>query len=384
MLRSIETHTYKITALVVAAGLVSFLFSASARAQTEAAKPPALASADWSVNSTHSLASDPPSADVVQTFVDAAFGNDHVRASVCAFRFVDLRHSGNLSLVTVLNSGWNQCNGLDIFDKTASGFVHYSTDAHTKEFGEPTQDFSSEDLADSIQDVNHDGNLVLVLFGAIGSSETLCQWPNWPMIFGWNGSAYSDVSSQYRGYYEKYLKSLRAHMGGERSNGEEAPATVRTPASQPTRIAGFQHGAPGYSESAGPNTVSMGGGHGGGMAQEQSLNPTAPPSPDPHDYECDIIGAAKAEAFLGIHSDATMNYAIKAYESNDPERRELAAIILSFVGTREATADLKELAKDSDPDVAKVAKERLSGPDPDPEDYRVTEDAVFDRPAHKQ
>ena len=171
MLRTIETHTYKITAFVVAFGLVSFLFSTSARAQTKAAKPPALASADWSVKSTHSLASNPPSADVVQTFVNAAFGSDYA-PSVCAFRFVDLRHSGNLSLVTVLNSGWYLCNGLDIFDKTASGFEHYSTDAHTKEAGEPNQDFSSEDLADSIQDVNHDGNFVLVLFGAIGSSET--------------------------------------------------------------------------------------------------------------------------------------------------------------------------------------------------------------------
>jgi hypothetical protein len=371
---------HKSTAFVVAFGLVSFLFSASARAQTKAAKPPALASADWSVKSAHSLASNPPSADVVQAFVGAAFGNDHVPASECAFRFVDLRHSGNLSLVTVLNSGWYQCNGLDIFDKTASGFAHYSTDAHTNGASASNQYFRSEDLADSIQDINHDGNFVLVLFGAIGSSETICQWPDWPMIFGWDGSTYSDVSSQYRGYYEKYLKSLRAQMAGKWSNGEEAKATVRTPASQPTTIVGFQHDV-GDSPSEGggfgfvsPKTVSM----------EQSLNPTAAPTPDPKEYECDTIGAAKAEAFLGIHSDATMNYAIKAYESNDPERRELAAIILSFMGTREATADLRELTNDSDPDVAKVAKERLSGPDPDPEDYKVTEEAVLDHPALKQ
>src|SRR5271156_3072033 len=143
MLRSIETRMHKSMAFVVAFGLVSFLFSPSARAQTKAAKPPALASADWSVNSTHSLTSNPPSADVVQTFVDAAFGNDHVGASVCAFRFVDLRHSGNLSLVTVLNSGWNQCHGLDIFDKTASSFEHYSTDAHTSGSGQSNQYFSS-------------------------------------------------------------------------------------------------------------------------------------------------------------------------------------------------------------------------------------------------
>src|SRR5271170_4525556 len=204
MLRSIGTHIYKSTALVVALGSVSFLFSASARAQAKAAKPPALVSADWSVNSTHSLASNPPSADVVQTFVNAAFRSGDFGPSVCAFRFVDLRHSGNLSLVTVLNSGWYQCNGLDIFDKTASGFEHYSTDAHTSGASQSNQYFSSGDLADS---------------------------------------------SQYRGYYEKYLKSLRAKMAGESSNGKEAPATVRTPASEPTRVAGFQHGAPGYSES---------------------------------------------------------------------------------------------------------------------------------------
>ena len=72
------------------------------------------------------------------------------------------------------------------------------------------------------------------------------------------------------------------------------------------------------------------------------------------------MDAAKTEAFLGIRSDATMNYAIKASESKDPDDRKLAAFMFSHIKTPEARADLKKLAADSDPAVAEVAKDRLS------------------------
>jgi hypothetical protein len=86
------------------------------------------------------------------------------------------------------------------------------------------------------------------------------------------------------------------------------------------------------------------------------------------DYYCLRMTTAKAEAFIGKPSDATMSYAIKASESKDPDQRELAAIMFSYIGTPEATADLKELARDSVPAVADVAKDRLSA-EPETFDY---------------
>jgi HEAT repeat protein len=72
-----------------------------------------------------------------------------------------------------------------------------------------------------------------------------------------------------------------------------------------------------------------------------------------------------------------MSDAIKDSESNDPDKRVLAEVILSYIGTREAIADLKMLAADSDPEVAEYATTRLSyGPDPSEYYRQVTEESV--------
>src|SRR5579864_7100610 len=109
----------RITSVVIAVGL-SCLSSSFARGQN-AANIPALASYDWSVNSAHSLESNPPTKDVVEAFLNAASGNDV--GHVCEFRFADLRRSGNLSLiVSIYGGGTGGCNSTAIFDKTLSGF----------------------------------------------------------------------------------------------------------------------------------------------------------------------------------------------------------------------------------------------------------------------
>jgi HEAT repeat protein len=85
------------------------------------------------------------------------------------------------------------------------------------------------------------------------------------------------------------------------------------------------------------------------------------------DYPCARIEAAKTEAFLGIHSDSTMSAAIKDSESADPNKRILAAVIFSYLGTQEAEQDLKTLSNDADPRVAHIAKEAPPpGEDPRP------------------
>jgi hypothetical protein len=145
------------------------------------------ASSDWSVSSAHSLASNPPLTDVVQGFVNCAFGGDG--GHVCQFRFADLRHSGNLSLITVIDAGGKGgCNGIDIFDKTGSGFEHYSNNAN-----------SEDNLSDSILDINHDGNPKLVLYGSLvygpltsAPSRLIGCDAEWPMLFAWTGKGYSE------------------------------------------------------------------------------------------------------------------------------------------------------------------------------------------------
>jgi len=79
---------------MVVCGLASCFLSGLADAQTTAIKPPAVASADWSVNGAHNLASNPPSLDAVQDFYDRAFGEEESFVKVCEFRFADLRNSG--------------------------------------------------------------------------------------------------------------------------------------------------------------------------------------------------------------------------------------------------------------------------------------------------
>jgi hypothetical protein len=59
---------------VVVCWLASCFLSDLANAETTASKPPAVASADWSVSGAHNLAANPPSLDTVQDFYDGAFG----------------------------------------------------------------------------------------------------------------------------------------------------------------------------------------------------------------------------------------------------------------------------------------------------------------------
>jgi hypothetical protein len=351
----------KMTSVVLAFGLSCLLFS-SGYAQTGTAKLD-LVSADWSVKNPHSLVSNPPAADIVWAFVNYLHDVGHL----CDFRFADLRHSGNLSLVVVIDTGATAgCAGTQIFDKTASGFEHYYIPAE-----------SGDSLRDNIQDINHDGRYELILWGELAPTETqsLSCKAEWPMIFAWTGTAYADVSSQYRGYYEGYLKSLENHLAASSSPEEpQAPAIGQSSTPQPAVPAPVS----GTVESEASN------GHGFERFVPATPQAAAPASTaSSEDYDCKRIEVAKTQAFLGIHSDATMRDAIKDSESEDPGKRMLAAAIFSYIGTQEARQDLKELATDSDQEVAKVAKARLSG-EQDPGDYQFDEEPISSRLLQKR
>ena len=237
-------------------------------------------------------------------------------------------------------------------------------------------------LRDALQDIDNDGNFELVLNGTLAddNSGTLAEnqnqhfecVPEWPMIFAWTGSSYTDVSSQHKGYYERYLSSLNNQIAAKSSgDGSVAtPAPVATPEAVPA--------SPPPAMSA--SEASLGGGFnasgGGGFGASAPPSPAAIAESVPHrSLTCLRIEAAKTEQFLGIHSDATMSAAIKDSESNDPSKRILASVLFSFIRTPEAISDLKTLADDPDREVAKLAKERLSG-EPDPAIYEFAGDPV--------
>jgi hypothetical protein len=323
--------------------------------------PPALASADWSVNGAHNLASNPPSLEAVKDFQNRFQGLSEEEASefgdeVCEFRFADLRGSGNLSLITTVNPGgrqWPECNLLYIFDRTPKGFELYLAN---RAYG--------HDLANSVPDINHDGRHELVLWGELAPVATgpfnrdgLGCDAEWPLVFAWTGSGYSEASDQYKDYYRNYLKSLETQLAGYSPESGLAAAQTANPART----------LPGFELSVGPS------GEGLAPAPQPSLSqitapaptPEAAPTPRPGDYACTRIEAAKTEAFLGINSDSTMSAAIKDSESDDPNKRILAAAIFPYLGSQDAKADLKTLSNDADSGVAAIAKGAASmGEDP--------------------
>jgi hypothetical protein len=178
---------------------------------------PALASYDWSVKSAHNLASNPPPDDLVWAFLNASTGTDPRVGHLCNFRFANLRGTANLSLIVSIDGGGTGgCNEMAIFDKTPSGFDAYTS---WTGFGE-----------NSVQDISHDGKFELVLDTRIGPPEPgeVCVWP---VVFAWTGNGYSEVSRQYKRYYQEHLKDLQGQLAAEPADWRPA---AETSASEPT------------------------------------------------------------------------------------------------------------------------------------------------------
>jgi hypothetical protein len=332
---------------------------------------PALASYDWSVRSPHSLASNPPPAEVVQEFANAAFGPDFVR--VCDFQFADLRQAGNLSLVASIDAGGTGgCNRTELFDKTPSGFQVYS--------------FNSTWLAaGGIQDINADGKFEMVLWAPLLPSELQGQcYANEPLIFAWTGTEYKEVSKQYPRFYQRRLKSLNKQLAAISTASESGQKTspVASEYSIPQSTA-LPQAPPSPPPVTSPGFVP--GVVAGGPVYMEMERPSIEPAPErPANYDCLMAEAAQTEALLGEHSDAIMSYAITDSESNDPYHREIAAKIFAFIGTREALSDLKGLGSDSDRSVKELAQGFLSSADDNSYYTQILEEPVKWLPRDKK
>ncbi len=181
-----------------------------------------LVSADWSVNASPSLEKDPPSQQMVWNFINHFWDESFPGGRLCSFRFVDLRHAGELSLVAVYDGGRPSCNFLTVFDKRPTGVEVYSYDGGR----------SYADAKDIVTDINDDGHLELVV---PLRGESPCN-DDWPIVYAWTGSGYTDVSSQYPKYYETWLASLKgrvAALEAERARAAQ-PIPKSSPESGPT------------------------------------------------------------------------------------------------------------------------------------------------------
>jgi len=301
---------------VILIGLLTWLYGSFAFAQTPAL-PPNLATADWTLKQAKILNAE--SNDAVWKFMIEVWSTIDLPGSgkVCEFHFADLRCSGELSLVVVYDGGGTaDCNYVDIFDKSLTGIEDYDFNTSTPVY------------FNSIQDINRDGNYEVVLdavFVAGGIDECTATWP---VIYGWNGTGYADVSTEFKGYYRKTLADL------------ERRVTPLPPTPAPHQVKKLESHIP-------------------GLEVEVIAPPQEIPMPPPDtDSDCLKAEAAKIQRFLGSR-DAGMSDAIEWANSDNTHDRDFAISILFDIGTSEAARYLRTLSKDTDRNIARSAKDVL-------------------------
>jgi hypothetical protein len=151
-----------------ATSAITLLASTFLFASNSLAAPPDLATADWSVKAPHNLAANPPSDDVVKTFMANLNDGDAYPTGICSAHFADLHHSDTLSLVVAEDDG-RFCHPF-VIDKTARGFLKYSLDPSGVLSGVP-----------EIGDLGGNGQLEVVVPTEVteyqGAQYCMVMWP---------------------------------------------------------------------------------------------------------------------------------------------------------------------------------------------------------------
>jgi hypothetical protein len=135
--------------LILSLALAAFLWLTTVRAEPT---PMPLEAYDWSVKASPTLATHPPPVETVRKFMEGldSDGQSTYETKVCSFRFVDLRHAQNLTLlVTLLGDGHaGGCGWLTIVDRTASGFHLHAGQGNN---------LGIDDVNQVVRDANKDG-----------------------------------------------------------------------------------------------------------------------------------------------------------------------------------------------------------------------------------
>jgi hypothetical protein len=265
-------------------------------ANTTSARSSKLASYDWSVKASPNLARNPPRKEMVNSFLRSLMDPyEELDEVVCSLRFADLRHDGNLSLVAGTDSsGRMLCSEVYIVDKAASSFDvflgGFSVGAGT-------------DVSSSIEDVGRDGNFEYVADWNLGSITGQCI-ASWPVVYGWTGDGYKNVSDRFKDFYKRTLDALSSKISALPPEG----------------------------------------------------------SPEQRSFkECLMAEAAQIQRFLGTAPDAGLNEVVRLANSKDSGEREFAADLLGSIGPPVARKYLEALSKDNDRSVSDSAKYYLSG-----------------------
>jgi hypothetical protein len=205
-LKKLRRFAFATALLLITYELAQLLSSAPVHAEPS---PLPLASYDWAVKASPNLATHPPPVEAVRNFMEQTSfdGVSGDGAPVCSFRFVDLRHAQNLTLLVTLDDGGRGgCGGLYIVDRTATGFQLHSGLSALFIFG-------IDDVNQVVRDIAHDGQLELIFDSEFTDYEGAVHClAFWPVIYGWDGKNYSYLSAEprFRPFYENEIKTLGA------------------------------------------------------------------------------------------------------------------------------------------------------------------------------
>jgi hypothetical protein len=301
------------------------------------------APARWSVNDPHNLAKHPPAKKAVWLFINK-LGDPSINVSdltpgngeLCSFRFVNLRHSGKLSLVAVYDGGGTAgCNNLTIFDMTSAGIESY--------------DYSGalgSDDAKVAKDINGDGHFEIVPYDRLTPLGENLDWTDeWPSVYAWTGNGYTNVSSHYPRYYRTWLVSLKKEIVKlERERAYVAHEAEAEIAHNRVVIEKNVVVTNNFFVQKEPEVA-------------QSVSPQVEAAPR-IDIDCLLAQAGKIERFLGS-SNAGLLDAIRWAHSKYPEERKLAAQVFADINTPEALKYEQTLSRDTDPEVANLASAKV-------------------------
>ena len=173
-------------------------------------RPLAMSSYNWAVKASPNLAAKPPpNADIRKLIEqeDSDWGEDNDGTEICSFKFVDLGHDGNLTLLATRHDGGRGgCGDVHVVDRTAAGFEEHDL------WGGPS---GVDDVNTVLVDV--DGKPYLSdydYFATITQGGSQC-FAGYTRIYSWDWSNYSNQSAQaqFKPFYEHEVESMKAREG---------------------------------------------------------------------------------------------------------------------------------------------------------------------------
>ena len=169
--------------------------------------PLPMSSYNWAVKASPNLAAKPPPKAEIRKLMeqeDSDYGEDNDQTELCSFKFVDLGHDGNLTLlVTRYDGGRGGCGDVHVVDRTTAGFEEHNV------WGGP---YGVDDVNNNVL-VDIDGKPYLSdydYFANITQGSSQC-FAGYTRIYSWDESNYSDQSAQpkFKPFYEREVESIK-------------------------------------------------------------------------------------------------------------------------------------------------------------------------------